>query len=138
MTFTATVTPGSGTFDKAARCSSSSTAATSAPVTVSSGSATINDAALSVGTHTVVANYSGDSNFTASSGTLSGGQTVNQATTTTTVTSSVNPSTFGQTVTFTATVTPGSGMRRGTVQFVIDGSNFGSPVTVSSGTAHDQ
>ena len=39
-------------------------------------------------------------------------------------------------VTFTATVTPGSGSgQTGTVQFVIDGANFGSPVTLSGGTA---
>ena len=33
-------------------------------------------------------------------------QVVNQATTTTSVTSYLNPSTYGQTVTFTATVAP--------------------------------
>src|SRR5207244_1796355 len=42
-------------------------------------------------------------------------------------------SVFGQSVTFTATVTPASGSTApsGTVQFVIDGSNFGSPVTLA-------
>ena len=91
----------------------------------------------SAGTHTVVANYSGDSSFAASSGTLSGGQTVNQATTTTAVTASVNPSTFGQ----NGDLHRDGGSRQrhfdngGTVQFVIDGSNFGSPVTLAGGTA---
>ena len=86
--------------------------------------------------HTVSATYSGDGNFDGSSGSLSGGQTVNKDDTTTGVTSSVNPSAFGQSVTFTATVTPGSGSgQTGTVQFVIDGSNFGNPVTLSGGTA---
>ena len=43
------------------------------------------------GTYTIMAIYSGDTNFSTSSGTLSGGQTVDQASTTTTVTSSVRP-----------------------------------------------
>ena len=46
------------------------------PVSLSGGSATIADAALSDGTHTITASYSGDTNFSTSSGTLSGGQTV--------------------------------------------------------------
>ncbi len=93
---------------------------------------------LSVGSHTITANYSDGTSYANSSGSLSGGQTVNQASTTTAVTASTNPSVFGQSVTFTATVNavvPGSGTRTGTVQFVIDGSNFGSPVTLSGGTA---
>ena len=56
--------------------------------------------------------------------------------TTTAVTSSNGSSTYGQAVTFTATVTPSSGIGPGgTVQFQIDGSNAGSPVAVSSGAA---
>ena len=62
-----------------------------AAVSLSGGSATIADAALSGGTHTITASYSGDTNFSTSSGTLSGGQTVSQAGTTTTVTSSAEP-----------------------------------------------
>src|SRR5205823_1634709 len=45
---------------------------------------------------------------------------------------------FGQSVTFTATVnaiSPGAGTRTGTVQFQIDGSNFGSPVSLAGGSA---
>jgi hypothetical protein len=53
--------------------------------------------------------------------------------TTTSVTSSQNPSTFGQSVSFTATVIPNTAP--GTVQFTLDGSNFGSPVTLSGGSA---
>ena len=59
-----------------------------------------------------------------------------QAATTTVVTSSNGSSTYDQPVTFTATVTPYSGSGpTGTVQFQIDGSNVGSPVTLSNGTA---
>src|SRR4030095_5132115 len=56
------------------------------------------------------------------------------ATTTTTVTSLANTSTFGQSVTFTATVSraSGSGAPVGTVQFKVDGVNLGTPVTLTS------
>ncbi|HLJ17585.1 MAG TPA: YDG domain-containing protein [Bryobacteraceae bacterium] len=54
--------------------------------------------------------------------------------TTAAVSSSPNPSTYGQTVTLTADIAPASGttVPVGTVQFVIDGSPSGGPVTVSS------
>src|SRR5438270_7766992 len=54
---------------------------------------------------------------------------------TTSLTSSVNPSTFGQSITFTATVSPSSPTPSGTIQFTIDGVNFGTPVTLSGGSA---
>ena len=56
-----------------------------------------------------------------------------KANTTTAVNSSANPSVYGQSVTFTAIVSPSAAT--GTVQFKIDGSDFGSPATLSSGTA---
>ncbi len=53
--------------------------------------------------------------------------------TTTSVSSSTNPSTYGQSVSFTATVSPTTGTTAptGTVQFKIDGTDFGSPVALS-------
>ncbi|MFZ1702149.1 MAG: Ig-like domain repeat protein, partial [Pyrinomonadaceae bacterium] len=71
------------------------------------------------------------------SGSIAGGWTLNvtagcapaSVPTNTGVTSSANPSVFGQNVTFTATVAPVP--TGGTVQFVIDGSNFGAPVAVN-------
>src|SRR5207302_62447 len=56
-------------------------------------------------------------------------------TTTTGVGSSPSTAVFGQALTFTATVSianPGAGMATGTVQFQIDGSDAGSPVSVST------
>src|SRR6185503_17206907 len=108
------------------------------PVALSGGQAQISTAALSVGNHEVKAYYSGNASFNSSNGTLSGGQDVNAADTTTSVSSNHNPSVFGQSVTFTATVAavaPGSGTPGGTVQFKIDGSDFGSPVALSGGQA---
>jgi len=89
------------------------------------GLATLTTSALSPGTHMVTAGYSGDSNFTASnSGPLT--QTVNQAPTTIAVSASLDPSVFGQPVSFTATVTelsPATGTPTGIVTFT-DGSTL--------------
>jgi hypothetical protein len=59
--------------------------------------------------------------------------TIVQVPTTTTVQSSASPSVVNQAVTFIATVTPSAAT--GTVQFLVDGTSFGTPVTVSGGTA---
>jgi hypothetical protein len=96
--------------------------------TLSGGSATVSTSTLSIGEHTITANYNGDGTFWPNSGTLSGGQTVNKAPTTTTVVSSKNPSNYGQSVQFTADVEKTDG--HGTVQFVVDGSNYGAPVSL--------
>jgi len=73
-------------------------------VNIFAGHAAITTSAFSVGSHSVTAVYSGDANFKASYGTLT--QTVIRAPTDTTLTSSANPSVFGQKVSFTATVCP--------------------------------
>jgi hypothetical protein len=112
-----------------------------APVALSGGSATSSAiSSLTAGNHTVEAFFtSADTNFNDSNDALDGGQTVNKRDTLTTVTSSLNPSTYGQTVTFTATVVgTGAGAGNptgGSVQFKIDGSNVGAPVPLSGGSA---
>ncbi len=79
-----------------------------------SGSATsISTATLTAGTHTVTATYSGDTINSGSTGTLAGGQTVDSAGTTVSVGSSLNPSNFNQSVTFTATITADNGAVKG-------------------------
>ena len=85
---------------------------------------------------TITANYSGDANFNPGSGTFS--QTVVGLGTTTGVTSSSNPSVFGQPVTFTATVTPtspGGAIPSGTVEFFVGSTMIGTGVLNSSGVA---
>ena len=65
-------------------------------------------------------------------------QVVNQDGTTTAVASSPNPSASGQLVTFTTTVTtggPGTFDNGGMVQFLVDGTDYGSPVPLTGGTA---
>ncbi len=127
VTFTATVDPsdGGGTVGFFADGSNTAISGCSAnALSLVSGStyhATCTTSGLSVGDHAISATYSGDSNFTGSTGSLSSNQIVNAAGTTTTVTSSINPSTPGQAVTFTATISPNDG--GGTVGFFADGSN---------------
>ncbi len=81
----------------------------------------------------LTATYSGDTNFIGSSGTQN--HNVNKIAATTAVSSSPNPSVFGQSVSFTASVTGAGATPSGTIQFVVDGSNFGSPVTLVAGSA---
>ncbi|MGB7929055.1 MAG: Ig-like domain repeat protein, partial [Terriglobales bacterium] len=103
---------------------------------VTAGIATCTTSSLAVGTDAVTAGYSGDATHGISSGSLSGGQVVSLASTTTQVSSSTNPSVAGQSVTFTATVAvvaPGVGTPTGTVGW---SSNTGCGTTaVSAGKA---
>ncbi|MGB9233979.1 MAG: Ig-like domain repeat protein, partial [Terriglobales bacterium] len=116
---------------------SSNTGCGTTPVTDGyPGTTTCTTSGLAVGTDTITANYSGDINHGGGTGTLSGGQIVNQAGATTTVASSLNPAIYGQAVSFTANVMAGTGTPTGTVQFNIDGGVFGSPVTLVSGAAN--
>ena len=135
VTFTATVAataPGAGTANGSVEFFDGSLSLGS--VTLTSGSAT--SAAITnfgVSTHSITAVYSGDGSFiTSTSSTVS--QVVNKASSATALASSVNPSVFGQSVTFTATVTGSSGTPTGTVQF-FDGSTSLGIVTLTSSSA---
>jgi hypothetical protein len=113
--------------DLAAAGSNSSTAASQATASLS----------VAGSPHTVTANYvNADGNFSNSGSSLIGGQVVNPAVTLTAVESSSNPSVFGQSVTFTASVIDSSlgstAPPTGAVQFVVDGINFGAPVTLTA------
>jgi hypothetical protein len=87
-----------------------------------------------VGSHTISATYGGNVNYLpSSSANLT--QTVNKAASRMVVTSSGTPAAVGTTTVFTATVTavaPGAGTPAGTVQFVIDGVDVGTPATLNS------
>jgi hypothetical protein len=89
-----------------------------------------------VGTHPVTASYAAGGGLAGSTSLPLVQQVVNAATTTS-VTSSVNPSVLGQSVTFTATVAvvqPGAGTPAGTVTFM-DGSTVLGSATLSAGMA---
>ncbi len=105
-------------------------------VAVSAGVATLSTSALALGSHSITAAYSGDANFVQSTSALVN-QNVNQASSSTIVTSSANPSAFGQSVTFTAqvaTVSPGEGAPTGSVTF-FDGATELGNVAVNAGIA---
>jgi probable HAF family extracellular repeat protein len=84
-----------------------------------------------VGSCTVTASQAGDSNFGAATP-VSRSFQIAKAATATSLTSSLSPSGVGQNVTFTATVSSGAGIPTGSVQFKVDGANFGSPVTLNA------
>jgi hypothetical protein len=91
-----------------------------ASVTLSAAArATFQTSTLGFGSHLITATYSGDSTFSAIAS-IPTIQAVNPDATTTSVTSSLSPSVFGQAVTFTASVLaalPGSGTPTGNVTF---------------------
>jgi streptogramin lyase len=104
--------------------------------TLSGGSTTFTDSSLSLGIHTITDSYGGDTNCSASSSAAIS-QTVNRASTATTLTNSANPSVFGQAVIFTvivSAVSPGAGTPSGTVTFRDGGVSIGSG-TLSGGTS---
>ncbi len=97
---------------------------------VSSGTATFSTSTLAVGSHSITAVYSGDSNYnTSTSSKLT--QTVKQASSTS-VSSSTNPDPSSAPVTFTAVVSPSAAT--GTVTFM-DGSTSLGTGTLSGGVA---
>jgi hypothetical protein len=101
-----------------------------------SGTASFTTDQLGAGNHSITAVYAGDTDFNAStSAALS--QAVNRAGTVISLTSSLNPSTFGQQVTFTATVSPsqGSAIPTGAVTFEEGSTVLGSVSLDGFGTA---
>jgi hypothetical protein len=130
VTFTATVSSGLGTPTGTVTFTDGSNPLGTS--TLINGQASFSTAALTLGSHSILAAYAGDANFQSSSST-----TLNQvvlAATTTTLISSVNPSLPGQPVTFTAGVVGSGGTPTGTVTFK-DGSNTLGTATLSSGQA---
>ncbi len=110
-------------------------------VTDSTGVATLSSVATTdaVGTHTgaVVASYAGSTNYLPAAN-ATGDLVVSQASTTTTLASSTNPSVSGQSVTFTATVavvSPGSGTPTGTVNFLDGTTVIGTDEPLTAGVA---
>jgi hypothetical protein len=98
----------------------------------SNGYAWIATSALSIGTHAITAFYSGDALYLGSSnGVL---QVVSSAPTSTGLVSSPNPSAYGRSVTFTASVSSGGGTPAGTVTFLNGATSMGT-ATLSGGQA---
>ena len=99
--------------------------------TLQNGSAQFSVQYSSAGSHSLTASYGGDANYLGSAS-MALTETVNPIATTTTAGSSANPSTFGQQVVLTATVSPNAAT--GTVQF-LDGGTLLGAATLSGGSA---
>ena len=138
ITLTATVTATSGTptgtvtfFDGGASIGSATLG--------SSGTVTLQLNSMTSGSHTLTAQYGGDSNFSLSTSSPVA-ETVNSltpATTTTALAASPNPATTNQAVTLTATVSANSGSPNGSVAF-FDGTTSLGTANISSGAASMQ
>src|SRR5438309_1777811 len=105
-------------------------------VTLVNGSASLTISTLALGSHSLTAVYSGSATFGASTSPVVN-QVVNApaaAATSTTINSTPNPSSLGQTVTLSATVTSGAGVPTGTVTFR-DGATALGTVTLVNGSA---
>jgi hypothetical protein len=132
VTFTAVVEPGTaGTPTGSVTFRNGS--ATLATVNLTSNKAEYTTSALTIGSHNITAEYNGSTDYdTSTSSALT--ETIDKVATTTKVASSVNPSTFGEEVTFTATTTGPAGVPTGTVTFKNGGTVLGT-VTLASGSA---
>ena len=122
VVFTATIgaaAPGSGTPSGTVTFTDTTTGNGLGVVTVSAGSAVVTVSNLSLGDHVIRADYSGDTNFKASFGTFTQKVTTPPLNlTSTSLSSSANPSVYGQVVSLTAAVTSNAaGTPSGTVTF---------------------
>jgi hypothetical protein len=100
--------------------------------TTASGVATFTTSSLTLRTHAIKANYAGDATFKPSSGTVT--QIVNA--TSSALASSLNPSMYGQKITWTATVTSsGSTTPTGKVNFAWGSHSIGTATLNAGGVA---
>jgi hypothetical protein len=131
ITFTATVRPATGTGTPTGTVQFNIDGVNVGGVRAmnAQGRATYSTAALSAGSHNVIATYGGSAIF-GGGGSTAFIQVVRAAASTTVLTSNRNPSVSGQTVTLTARVTPGAA--NGTVLFRLDGGTVGGPVTLDA------
>ncbi len=126
VTLTASVSSTAGTPPNGENVTFMSGATSLGTAELSSGVASLTSTVLPTGTDSITAVYAGDANFGGSTSTAAS-QVVGPASTSTTLTSSLNPSTFGQAVNLTATVNGQfSGIATGTVIFSNGSTSLGS------------
>lgn len=141
VTFTATVTPASGSSGTPTGTVAFMNGTTQlGSASLNGSTATFSTSSLTAGTYSVTAVYSGDSNFSGSTSTASSltiTAVVTPVDTTTTLTASPTTATAGDAVTLTAIVKPSSGsaVPTGTVAFVDGSTNLGSSALDNTGTA---
>ncbi|NHA00314.1 hypothetical protein G5V59_09905 [Nocardioides sp. W3-2-3] len=132
----AALSPGSGSPTGTVDFAANGESIGSAPL--SGGSAVLEVSDLAPGSYQLTATYAGDDDYTGSaaspiSHTVIEGTAV--VATTTTLSSSADPSTYGDLITFRAEVAAGDSSPHGTVQFSVDGQDLGDPVEVEDGVA---
>jgi large repetitive protein len=98
-----------------------------------SGSGSFQNAALTVGSHSITVRYSGNGSYETASSTLI--QTVQSANTQVALSASANPAIYGAALALTATVTSNGGVATGTVTFTDGGAAIGSASLNGSGVA---
>ena len=133
VTFTATVSDSLGTPSGAITFTVNSTQVSAAMV---DGVATYITNTFVVGSHVITATYGGDARYTGSFDAMT--QVVNRAATSTALAGAPNPSVYGQSVTFTATVSvtaPGVGLPTGVVTFTDGTTELGTGTLDASGVA---
>ena len=101
---------------------------------INGNTATFDTAALTVGTHAIIASYAGDGS-TEATNSAPYSQIINAAGVTVTLTSTANPAIFGSLLTFTATASSAAGALTGTVRFLDKGTAIGSASLSSTGVA---
>jgi hypothetical protein len=132
VTFTAAVTSVNGTPSGSIQFIDNGTPIGTSALNAS-GIATFSTATLTVGDHNITATYIPTGTFAGSTTSIT--QTVSAITNTVNITSSLNPSTFGQSITITAHVASNAGLPAfGPVVFY-DGNYLGSQVIDPSGNA---
>jgi len=132
VTFTATVTSDKGTIPDGEIIAFYDDITNLGFVKLVNGTAALTTSSLSAKTHSIKATYVGDATFRLGSGKVT--QVVDKYSTTTSLSSSLNPSQSGQAVTFTATVTSAGPTPTGKVKF-LDGTKSLGPRKLSGGVA---
>jgi uncharacterized repeat protein (TIGR01451 family) len=130
LSFQATVTPNSSTgtvvfFDGSTPISGN--------LALNNGAATFTTSSLSVGVHSISAQYSGDANFTSSSSPPFAEKILTPSSVVVALTAGTNPANPGSSLTFQATVTPNSAS--GTVVFLDGSTPISGDLVLNNGVA---
>ncbi|SRR6266404_7624586 len=134
VTFTATVTSTYGPIPDGELVAFADGTTALASVPLAGGVATYTTSSLNAASHVISATYAGDATFNISTKSLT--QVVKRNPSSTALSSSLNPSTFGQSVTFTATVTSSYGpIPDGEIVKFFDGTTTLGSVALSGGIA---
>ena len=132
VTFTATILATSTAPTGSVTFLDSGNVIATVPLTAT-GVAALNTSSLIIGTHTIQASYSGNSNYASQSITVS--EVIRYPPAALTLSSSLNPASFGQSIIFTARATGTGPMPTGSVIFQDNGRQVGQVSLAADGTS---